>query len=440
LKKIVSLSESQTKRFRIAISYSGLDREFVKKVDQELLKSLDHTEVFYDQRYSALMARPDLDSWLRDLFRDSSDLVVCFLSQAHEQSPWCQVEINAVREHFQDHGQKAAPMLLTDGDFEVGFGFAKHHAQSTENLSPAEVADLILERFKHEHPEVTIKSRESGRKGMILELTLIAALIGGVAWFINDYDDGKHEDVVGVLGFGTLLIPFVWALFRQKNFLKPRERPATYIDPPTTAREPGVAEWENYARELESYVEVEQIKLTQSLHEMRQRRFISMAAIFLAVALALGHAIFWLEFTNNSDSAFLPPLTEESRKAGELWSFEDVLDRHPGHLKLAFLYMGIVAFATFIVSNRTRRPFITASYLGAWQPMYLGIIYVLFVSAYNYKGLFEAEKEAQGFYQEPGNFYVIERIVAVPFACWIVALVAGILGYMARGESKHQSK
>ena len=102
--------------------------------------------------------------------------------------------------------------------------------------------------------------------------------------------------------------------------------------------------------------------------------------------------------------------------------------------------MGIVAIATFIVSNRTRRPFITASYLGAWQPMYLGIIYVLFVSAYNYKGLFEAETDTQGFYQEPGNFYVIERIVAVPFACWLVALVAGVLGYLARGESRRQSK
>lgn len=442
-------------RFRISISYSGQKREFVKQVDQELLKYLDHSEVFYDQRYSALMARPDLDGWLRKLFREGSDLVVCFLSKAHEQSPWCQVESNAVRESFQSNSDSPPPLLFTDGDYDVGMGFSLDHAQSTEGLTPQQVAEMILKRFQFHYPNVTVKSPTGSGKRFLIEFTIIVALLGLITYLNQNsgldqlipkewlQDGNSSESFVGVIGFIMLIVSISWGMLRAKHFLRPRDRNIEYVDPPTGSGGPHNSNWEAYARELEEYTEKERQNLAESLLEMRQRRLILMASIFLSVFLVIGHTILWLVLENHdkNHSAFLPQITTaETVAAGNgassEWTFREVVTDHTGHLWLAGFYLTLVFVFSFVVSNRTRRPFATAGFLGAWQPLYLGIIYVLFISTQNYRGLFETGLDQDGFFNEPGNFYVAERIIIIPALCWIIALFAGWLGLMARGNTK----
>ena len=457
--------------FRISISYSGRNRDFVKQVDQELLQYLDHSEIFYDQRYSALMARPDLDGWLRDLFRDGSDLVVCFLSKGHEQSPWCQVESNAVRECFQKNRDAPPPILFTDGKYELGVGFSMDHAQSTEGLTPKQVAEMIIKRFRHDYPNVTVKSPARTGRRFFIELVIVLALLAG-AIFLNSNDNFRdslfnkfidsnvdNDLTSGIFGFGLFGIALLWGMYRAKSFLSPRDRRAEYVDPPTGSAGHANSNWEGYAQELQAHVDSERKNLAATLLELRQRRHIFMASIFLSIILVAGHSLIWFSFEraeNNkdpaeeaqtpSDSSFLPPIRVEARgKDGGMdasaaervnyWgkSFFEVWEKHQGHRWLATFYLLSVFLFAFVVSNRTKRPFTTAAFLGAWQPLYLGIVYMLFISTYNYSGLFGNSKETSG---EPGNFYVIERIVVIPTLCWIVALFAGWLGLMARGKTR----
>lgn len=449
---------NENHNFRIAISYSGRNRDFVKQVDQELLKHLDHSEVFYDQRYSALMARPDLDGWLRNLFRDQSDLVVCFLSQGHQDSPWCQVESNAVRECFQNNPDVPPPLLFTDSKYDLGMGFSMDHAQSIENLTPKQVAGMILERFDYHYPNARL--RNSGKKTYVTAffITLTFLLVVGgmnkddllplVEGFSFDLDENNY----GVMGLSILVIPLMFGMYRVMTFLRPKIRTPEYVDPPAGGGPPGSSDWERYARELEHYTDTERQNLTARLNDVRERRHILMASIVLSIFLVIGHfaICLLLERSKGEDRPpFLPHASSEQadsdgqdesgQEAGSeapaAWSFQEVFIEHRGHRALAAYYLITVFIFSFVVNRRTGRPLATAAFMGGWQPLYLGIIYVLFIATQNYEALFDADGGEQGYFEEPGNFYVMERIVIVPSLCWIAALIAGGLGAMTRKKT-----
>jgi len=134
------------RRFRVALSFPGERREFVASVASKLAKDLGGDKVFYDMFHEAELARPNLDLYLGQIYRDHSDLVVPFFSADYERKRWCNLEWRQMRDilfHLQEH--RVMPFrfdntpipgtLSIDGYIEIG------------KRSPNEIAKLILDRL-----------------------------------------------------------------------------------------------------------------------------------------------------------------------------------------------------------------------------------------------------------------------------------------------------
>ena len=140
------------KRFRVALSFPGEHRKFLAEVADRLARDLGQERVFYDKRYEAELARPDLDTYLQKIYHDDSDLIAVFLCAEYEKKDWCGLEWRAIRDLIKKRNSSAimpfrfdstsVPALFSiDGYVEIG------------QRSPTDVALLILQRLEHNDQE-----------------------------------------------------------------------------------------------------------------------------------------------------------------------------------------------------------------------------------------------------------------------------------------------
>jgi hypothetical protein len=112
-----------------------------------LATQLGRKRVFYDDYYKAELARPNLDTYLQEIYHDKAELVVIFLCSEYEQKEWCGLEWRAVLDMLkQKKTAKIMPVRLDNTDilglFSIdGYINAKDH-------EPAELADLIMQRLR----------------------------------------------------------------------------------------------------------------------------------------------------------------------------------------------------------------------------------------------------------------------------------------------------
>ena len=138
------------KRFRVALSFAGEKREFVRKVAEALAEELGRDKVLFDKWYEGEFARADLGTYLPDLYRREADLVVAFHSGHYEQKNWCGAEWMAIQTHI--HAKRPEAVMLcrfnrtaeVPGIYETA-GFVEIEAESDHRAG--EVAALILQRL-----------------------------------------------------------------------------------------------------------------------------------------------------------------------------------------------------------------------------------------------------------------------------------------------------
>ncbi len=80
------------KRFQVALSFPGEHRDYVLQVAEILAQSLGQDKVFYDEWYTAELARPNMDNLLQSFYHDHSELIVPFLCVDYERKEWCGLE------------------------------------------------------------------------------------------------------------------------------------------------------------------------------------------------------------------------------------------------------------------------------------------------------------------------------------------------------------
>ena len=136
----------QGRRFQVALSFPGEKRAFIAQVAACLSKQLGRDRVFYDDYYTAELARPDLDLYLGDIYRNHADLVVPFSCADYARKKWCRLEWRQMRDilfNLEEH--RIMPFRFDDtpipGVLSID-GYVK-----IEKRSPQEVADLILQRL-----------------------------------------------------------------------------------------------------------------------------------------------------------------------------------------------------------------------------------------------------------------------------------------------------
>lgn len=143
----------KAKRFKVALSFPGERRDFVFGVAEKLAAKIGRNAVLYDNYYEPEFARPDLDTYLQDLYHNQSDLIAVFICAAYERKEWPGLEWRVIKDlikkrkresiMFLRFDETSIPGLLSiDGSVWIG------------NRSPDEIAEVILARYEHSYPNL----------------------------------------------------------------------------------------------------------------------------------------------------------------------------------------------------------------------------------------------------------------------------------------------
>lgn len=131
--------------FDVALSFPGELRHIVEPIARELERRIGPNSYFYDNNYTAQLARPSLDTLLQDIYGNRSRLIVVFLSADYQNKRWCGIEFRAIREiiHNKDH-QKVMYVRMDDGS--VDGVFQTDGYVDGRRYSAGEIAAFIEER------------------------------------------------------------------------------------------------------------------------------------------------------------------------------------------------------------------------------------------------------------------------------------------------------
>ncbi|OAI17238.1 MULTISPECIES: tetratricopeptide repeat protein [Methylomonas] len=134
------------RRFRIAFSFAGEKRQFVEQMAGLLAEHFSKAEILYDKYHRAEFSRSDLAFYLPDLYEQEADLVVAVFCPDYETKEWCGLEWNAIYGLMK--ARKVGEVMLTRFDKVEGKGLRGLAGYTDlDDISPAEAADLILERL-----------------------------------------------------------------------------------------------------------------------------------------------------------------------------------------------------------------------------------------------------------------------------------------------------
>lgn len=137
----------EERRFCVALSFPGEQREFVEKVADYLGEEFGKDEVFYHNRFEAELAQPDLDVCLEDIYQNESYLIVAFLCAEYEKKDWCGLEWRVIKDMIKK-GRASDIMLVRLDDAHIPGLLSIHGYVNAKDRKPHEIADLIVERYR----------------------------------------------------------------------------------------------------------------------------------------------------------------------------------------------------------------------------------------------------------------------------------------------------
>jgi hypothetical protein len=135
-----------TRRFAIALSFPGEHRDFVKGVAEHLAAIFGQERVLYDKYHEAEFARPNLDVYLPELYRERSELIVLFLCPEYAAKRWCNLEWRHIRDLLASVDEDRIMFLRYgyDGEFKK-LGILRGDGTVNFEGRPAnEIPELIL--------------------------------------------------------------------------------------------------------------------------------------------------------------------------------------------------------------------------------------------------------------------------------------------------------
>lgn len=134
--------------FDVAFSFPGESRLFVEEVLKELKRLLPRSPIFYDKDFQAFLARPQLDIYLGNIYKNKSKLLAVFLSKDYQNKLWCGLEWRVIREViFKREHEKIIFIKMDDGEVEGVLstdGFI-----DARIFTPEEVAYFIYQRVNY---------------------------------------------------------------------------------------------------------------------------------------------------------------------------------------------------------------------------------------------------------------------------------------------------
>jgi len=134
-------------RFKVAFSFPGEARDKVLGIVNRLKGALPAGTIFYDDDFTAQLARPNLDNLLQTIYLKNSDLIVVFLSGDYERKMWCGIEWRAIRGIINNKSDHAVMFVRAD-NAEIPGVFAHDGYIDLNRFSPEQIAEFVLERVR----------------------------------------------------------------------------------------------------------------------------------------------------------------------------------------------------------------------------------------------------------------------------------------------------
>lgn len=131
--------------FDVALSFPGEVRPLVEEVSGYLERLIGPNAYFYDNNYVSQLARPGLDVFLQDIYRNRSRLIVVFLGSDYQRKDWCGIEFRAIREIIAERDHSRIMFIRVD-DGEVEGVFRTDGYIDARQHSPERLATFIQER------------------------------------------------------------------------------------------------------------------------------------------------------------------------------------------------------------------------------------------------------------------------------------------------------
>ncbi len=135
------------KRFAIGLSFPVAVRNRAKAIADILSATFSQDRILYDYYHAAEFARPNLDTYLQDLYKNETELVVIFICHAYNQREWCGVEWRALRSRLNKKDYASIMFLKVDDGEPDGYFGNVDGSIDISLKTDQEVAKLILERY-----------------------------------------------------------------------------------------------------------------------------------------------------------------------------------------------------------------------------------------------------------------------------------------------------
>lgn len=141
------LLRSAKRRFKVALSFPGQHRHVVEQIANGLVQRLGKDSVFYDHFYEHELARPQLITYLQNIYLTQSDLIVPFVSANYDASELCILEWDKVLELIKKRREDAIMIFRLDNSEIPGLltttGYISVRSRSSE-----EIVELITKRYQ----------------------------------------------------------------------------------------------------------------------------------------------------------------------------------------------------------------------------------------------------------------------------------------------------
>jgi tetratricopeptide (TPR) repeat protein len=152
------------RRFRVALSFAGEKRHFVREVAHILATRFGEAAILYDEFHTAESVRYDTGIYLARLYSEQSDLIVPILCPKYDAKRWTGWEwVHIYGLLTKEEGYRVMPCRFEYAEVE-GLGPAASFLE-LDKLSPREASTRILERLaRNEEKPKDYYSKPCGRE------------------------------------------------------------------------------------------------------------------------------------------------------------------------------------------------------------------------------------------------------------------------------------
>ncbi|OXL85835.1 hypothetical protein BCV73_24225 [Paenibacillus sp. SSG-1] len=134
---------SQSHKYDVALSYAGEDRSYVEIIAKELKDK--GIRVFYDEFEEVFLWGKDLPVYLDQLFSDSANYCVMFISEVYTKKAWCNLERNSAMHRQYRNGEYILPICL---DHTTIPGITDRYGYlEAKDYSPVQLAEMITKKL-----------------------------------------------------------------------------------------------------------------------------------------------------------------------------------------------------------------------------------------------------------------------------------------------------